>query len=75
MAKGIDEILLKPAEWQYDDYQKAKSALHKDLLALLPERHTDGLGGSAAARRAGFNAAITEITTALNTYFGGESDE
>lgn len=24
----LDEIILKPAHWQYDDYQKAKQAIH-----------------------------------------------
>lgn len=33
-ALGVDEILLKPAEWRYSDYEKAKQQLLADILSL-----------------------------------------
>jgi len=32
---SIDEILLKPAEWQLDDWLKAKQALYKDFYEII----------------------------------------
>jgi hypothetical protein len=44
----IDEIVLKPAQWQYDDYIEAKSALltlihDRELRARLDERNSVAL--------------------------------
>ena len=33
----IDDRLLKPAGWQYDDYQTAKLAILSDLLEIIPK--------------------------------------
>ena len=33
----IDEILLKPASWQLDDWVKAKQQLHQELMAIVGE--------------------------------------
>ena len=33
----LDDRLLKPAGWQYDDYKTAKQAILSDLLEIIEE--------------------------------------
>lgn len=35
----IDDILLKPARWQFDDYQKAKKELVALIRGCLPDKY------------------------------------
>lgn len=39
---AVDEILLKPASWQLDDYLKAKRLLLAEVLKALPVKREYG---------------------------------
>ena len=66
----LDDRLLKPASWQYDDYQTAKQAILSDLLEIIGEDEHREVGYELQKTINRRSQLRQELRTKLKEYFG-----
>lgn len=75
----VDEVLMEfggYTEGATNNFDKAKTTLLNDMLAMLPEEATEtrSLGKDYSGYSRGYNQAIDELRAKIQEYFNGSGE-